>query len=636
MNSIKVPKTLFRSGTMEKSDDGNLRLSICSEEPYKRFDWWSGTEYWEVIDHSAKALNVSRLKAGAPLLFNHDRHVLLGTLSNPVVEGGRCYVDAKLSQAADTDSFRTKIAEGVLRDTSIGYSIEDEGEEIGKKDGLPILKFKTTIFEASLVTVPADPSVGVGRSRAQSEEGVTITIRGTVLDKIDKPEDKRAMSDTAVDTKPEQKIDIVAERKSALEEFKGKCKRIDDYVANLKNEQWKAAAAEVAIKHKAGDADYNAFVTEAINSYEGVRKVTASDTPDIGMSKKDVKRFSLLRAIRCMAENERLDGHEKVCCDAAQKQMGRELTKPRSFIIPEEVSRSHDEELFRQMLMQRAQLAGVFSAGGATVETEFGPLIELLRNQTVLGKLGITYLDGLVGDFVLPQQLTGCVAYWVSETGTITDSEATFGQKAMTPHRLGATILLSMQFMKQSSLSVDAWVRQELDTVMALKKDLAGLLGTGTGGEPLGVANTTGINATVTYGGAATWADVVEHETGIAVDNADIGTMGFALSSATVGKWKTILKDSVAGAGYLLEGGADNMSANGYPVRRTNQIGSGNQSFFGVWRQFLQAMWAGREIIVNPYSNDTTGQVRVTMQELTDNLVRQPLAFNVSTDSAAA
>lgn len=355
-------------------------------------------------------------------------------------------------------------------------------------------------------------------------------------------------------------------------------------------------------------------------------------TAGIGMDEKDVKRFSFVGAIRAMAMKGKLEGYEAEVCGAAQRQMRRELKNERTFVLPDEVSRHFDGITLQRQLATRAASAGVFSAGGALVQSQYGPMIEFLRNTTALGKLGITILDGLVGDFVMPVQTGGCTAYWVTETGSITDSQATFAQKAMTPHRVGASYPFTMQLLAQSSLSVDAFVMNELNTVLALKKDLSGFIGTGTSGEPLGIANTVGINATVTYGGAAVWADVVEHETGIAVDNADIGSMGFALSSATVGKWKTILKDSVAGAGYLLSEG---MTANGYPVVRTNQIATANQSFFGVWSQFIMGVWAGREVTIDSITLAKSGQHQVIINELCDNLVRQPLAFNVSTDSAA-
>jgi hypothetical protein len=49
----------------------------------------------------------------------------------------------------------------------------------------------------------------------------------------------------------------------------------------------------------------------------------------------------------------------------------------------------------------------------------------------------------------------------------------------------------------------------------------------------------------------------------------------------------------------------------------------------------LQASWAGMEFIVDPYTLKKSGQIEITVNELCDNLLRQPLAFNVSTDSAA-
>jgi HK97 family phage major capsid protein len=264
------------------------------------------------------------------------------------------------------------------------------------------------------------------------------------------------------------------------------------------------------------------------------------------------------------------------------------------------------------------------------VQNQYGPMIEILNNATVLGKLGITTMNGVVGDLILPQQTGGATAYWVSETGALTDSQATFAQKAMVPHRSGATIPFTTQFLAQSSISAEAFLRGELMTRLALLQDLAGLEGTGNAGQPLGLKNTPGINNTVTFGGAATWDDVVEFETGIAVDNADIGSMGFALSAATVGKWKTILRSATAGAVYLIDKG----DLNGYGYERTNQI-TGNIAYFGVWAQLLLARWAGMEFIVDPYALKKSGQIEITVNQLCDYLVRQPLAFNVSTDSAA-
>lgn len=656
--TIKVPQQLFREATIKAEGEGaeqRFRMSISSDEPYLRYDWWNDEEYWEVLSHAPGDIDEARLKAGLPILFNHARDQHLARATKYSNNGHRIEVtDFIWSESEFAKSKRVDAVSGSLPDTSVGYTVDDEGECIGAKDGKPIYKFKWTPFEGSIVTVPADIKVGVGRNRDNKPDGEPKEIcisekksvdalrnENTTSQRSEPPKGNKAMPEpTETLEKGLTEIEVVEREKGATERERSRVKKINDYVGALKNPAWKTAAAEVAVKAIEEGKDFDTFRTEAINSFDGVQKQAVdAHSSEIGMTDKDVKRFRLTGtdgAITQMATKERLEGFAKEVCEAAQKQMRRTLADSRSFVIPEEVSRYHDEQnfirLFRQML-SRAQAVSPATAGGFTVDTQMGPLIELLRNKTVLGKLGITIMDGLVGDFVMPVQTGGAVAYWVSETGAITDSEATFGQKAMTPHRLGASIPYTMKFLAQSSLSVDAFIRNEMDIVLALKKDLAGLLGTGVGGEPLGVANTPGINATVTYGGAATWADVVEHETGIAVDNADIGSMGFVLDAATVGKWKTILKDSVAGAGYLI---GDNMTANGYPVERTNQISAAHQSFFGVWAQLVLGMWAGREITVDNITLAKTGQHQIIMNEFCDFLVRQPLAFNVSTDSAAA
>lgn len=645
--TIKVPEQLTRQGVVEMdAEKKTVRISISSDTPYERYDWWNDERYYEVLDHSPSGINDGRLKAGLPMLFNHNREKHLGRAASYDNNGSRITVsDLSWSESELAKEKRVDMEKGVLVDTSVGYSLIGDGECIGAKDGIPIYKFKWEPHEFSLVTIPADFSVGVGRERGEkpTTQPREIAIRGAQFDKINKTGDNPPMPDPVVPPVNEPKIDIVAVQKSAREEFKAKCKKIDDYVANLKNEQWKAAAAVVANKHKEGEADFDEFRTEAINAFDGVHKVEGRSL-DIGMSLKEARQFSLIRAARQLASPKgRLEGLEKEASEAAAKIYNRTDCANGAIMIPNEVATLDlasclpgmrggiDGVLLRELLAIRAQTAGSFSAGGATVQTQYGPMIEILNNAMVLNQIGVTMINGLVGDFVLPQQTGGATAYHVSETGAITDSEATFAQKSMTPHRIGATIPYSTQFLAQTSISAEAFLRTELMTRLALLKDLDGLLGTGVAGQPLGVANTTGINATVTYGGAATWVDVVEHETGIAVDNADIGSMAFILDAASVGKWKTILKDSVAGAGYLI---SDTMTANGYPVKRTNQISAAHQSFFGVWAQLLIGSWAGMEFIVDPYALKKSGQIEITVNELFDVLVRQPLAFNVSTDAA--
>jgi HK97 family phage prohead protease len=156
---------------MSQVDNGTLRLSICSDQPYLRYNWADGEQYYEVLDHSEGSIDLSRLSNGAALLFNHKRDIQIGLIDSPSIENGRCYVNAKLSNAPDVASYKTRVEEGILKDTSIGYEVTDDGTQIGEIDGIPAYKFKFAIHEASLVTIPADPTVGLGRSRSEEPKG---------------------------------------------------------------------------------------------------------------------------------------------------------------------------------------------------------------------------------------------------------------------------------------------------------------------------------------------------------------------------------------------------------------------------------------------------------------------------------
>ncbi len=422
-------------------------------------------------------------------------------------------------------------------------------------------------------------------------------------------------------TEVEQAAKDAATEKNADERVEARTKEISEmYAVGAQIND-----IEIARKFVSDGKSIDALRQHVLENVLKARPV-ATDSANIGMSTKEVKKYSLLRAMHSMATKGRLEGVEKEAHDAAVKAYGREDLK--GFLVPEDVSRGFSRSF------TKAQNVTTATAGGFLVETDFGPMIELLRNRPVVVQAGATTLGGLVGDLALPRHVSGATAYWVSETGSLTDSQSVFGQKKLTPRRLGATIPYSTQFLAQSSIDAESFIRDDATRVLAIEKDRASLAGAGVGGEPLGLALDPDINATVTYGGAAEWGDIIEHETGIAVDNADIGSMGFVINAATRGKWKTALKVATyGGTGYLMDGN----TANGYPVYVTNQtFAVASQSFFGVWSQLILASWAGMEVIVDPYALKKSGQVEITFNELCDICVRQPLAFNVSTDSAAA
>ena len=342
----------------------------------------------------------------------------------------------------------------------------------------------------------------------------------------------------------------------------------------------------------------------------------------LGLSDKEVRSYSLTKAIREFAANKQLSGLEAEASTAEARRLGRDA---QGFYVPFEVLAAE---------RRATNVASVGPDGGYTVGVTIDQqnMVSLLRNQTHILSLGARVITGLKDDITIPRHTDGVTAYWVSETGDITSTKAQFGQIAMKPRRLGATTNYSKQLLAQGSPDIDAFVREDILAKFAVEIDRAAINGAG-GAEPLGILNlASGDRATsVTFGAAPTWAKVVSFETNVETANGlglPGGAYGYLTTPGVRGAWKTASK--IAGqAAWLWENGD---TVNGYAARSTNQVPS-NKVIFGQFGQILIGEWAGTDIVIDPYTLATTGQVKVTIQKLMDIVVRQGKAFSVSADA---
>ena len=339
-----------------------------------------------------------------------------------------------------------------------------------------------------------------------------------------------------------------------------------------------------------------------------------SNAADIGLSEKEVRSYSFLRAIRAQAypqdaAMQREAAFEREVSEATAARMGADRD---GFHVPHDV-------------LRRDLTVGTASAAGDLVFTDARPgsFIELLRNRLALNTLGITTLTGLVGPVAIPKKLSGATAYWVAEKGEPTESNPTVGQVNLTGKTLGAFTEFSRKLLLQSSIDVETMVRNELVTTMALEIDRAGLYGLGSVSQPQGLKRVTGINTVDFAANAPTHAELVEMESAINADNADIGAMAYLTNSTRYGGFKTTEKASGTAA-FILEQPGN--TVNGYPVVRSNQVES-NDVWFGVWSQMIMGMWGAITLQANPYALDKSGGVRVTAFQDVDVAVRYPECF---------
>ena len=177
----QVKKNNERNGSMERflSDcsiramegEGNERkfvLSFSSEEPYER--WWGV----EILSHAEGAMDLTRLNSIGCVLFNHDRDKVIGKVLRAWIENDRGQAEIEFDEDADSEVIYQKVKSGTLKGVSVGYRVTN-WEEVaankkssdGRFDGPCDIAIRWEPFEVSIVSIPADPTVGVGRSQEE-------------------------------------------------------------------------------------------------------------------------------------------------------------------------------------------------------------------------------------------------------------------------------------------------------------------------------------------------------------------------------------------------------------------------------------------------------------------------------------
>jgi HK97 family phage prohead protease len=163
-------KIEYRSIEIRKSDvntdERTIELSFSSEEPYER--------YWgiEILDHSKESVVIDRLNNAAPLLLHHDNRDQIGVVEKAWVDDRRGKALVRFSRSARAEEIYQDVLDGIRRNVSVGYIIHEmilEKEE----EGMETYRVKRwEPLEISIVPVPADNSVGVGRSKTiKDKEG---------------------------------------------------------------------------------------------------------------------------------------------------------------------------------------------------------------------------------------------------------------------------------------------------------------------------------------------------------------------------------------------------------------------------------------------------------------------------------
>lgn len=337
-------------------------------------------------------------------------------------------------------------------------------------------------------------------------------------------------------------------------------------------------------------------------------------------TKKENQNYSVLRAIRNVVAGKSVDGVEAEAMQEAQKELrqsGLSIPEGAKIAIP-------------GSMMQRDQsVTGDAGAkGGKLVVTEAPRLVAPLFPNNPLSELGITSLNGLVGNVPLLSN-TDVTFQWVGENENVTGTDVSFDGPILKPKRIGALVDISEQLIKQSSISIERLVINLLNDAYGRAMAVAVLNGSGVK-DPLGILNLTGVGTpAVTTAAAPSFANVVELETLIKAENATEKSLAYVGSKKLAGKLKTTAKVSGTDSTMLLKDGL----LNEHKFVGTNLVPelTGNHALiFGDWSQCFTGHWSGLSIKVDPYTQATAGKIRLVVNAYADVQVVHPKAFAIN------
>jgi len=526
----KTPEKLLETRFIDLIDetaDGKtdeLTFSFSSETPVNR------NGFNEVLDHDVSSVDLSRLNNSAPFLFNHDMNRPIGRVKRAWIENrkGRATIEWGSSDLAQ--QLRRDVETGVLRNISVGYTIEKTEED--EEGNMRAMIWQP--HELSLVSIPADTSIGVDRSLP-----------------TDKPLNERAMP---------------------LESY------APDHLYSQKEDEYT----------------------------------------------KESRNFSIVKAVQGLM-NGRMSGRELEIQQELTKRNGK---SSQGVFVPNESWKTRD------------YVKGTATAGGNLVATMQMPdsFVDVLRSKSVALELGATVLPGLIGDVSIPTRTAGATAYFVAESGSITESTGTFGTITMSPKEMAAFSKFSHLMKLQSTPQIEELIRNDFISTLATKLDQVALNGGGSN-EPDGILQTTGIGSVAigTNGGAITLDKVLDLKQTVAVDNADVASCAFVTNTA-VENALSKLKDGnsayhlspYAGAiGSQQIANRSFMVSNNVPSNLTKGSSSGVCSalIYGNFSDLLVGLFGESEILVDPFTLSQTGVTSVRILQAIDVKVRHAESF---------
>lgn len=320
------------------------------------------------------------------------------------------------------------------------------------------------------------------------------------------------------------------------------------------------------------------------------------------MNKKEMN-FSLVKAIRSIANNQKLDDFTASVVKAGEAEARKAGISASGQI---------------QIPSQRSTVT-VSSEGEDVVVTDILDILTPLRAKNVLAQAGAKFMTGLVGDVQVPV-MSGNNVGWEGEISEAKDANVSFSNVKLQPHRLTAFVDISKQMIAQDSVDVENTIRTDLVNAINSKLE-ATILGNGDGKEggsavvaPIGMFNT------LTAETVADFEDVCTIESDVEDANV-LGECKYVMSNKAKAALRGMIKGT-NGTGMVYE----NNAVDGTPAFNTSHV-DGKKYIYGDWSNLAIGSWAGVDITVDPFTKASAGQIRIVVNCFFDAKMLREDAF---------
>lgn len=546
-------------------------LSFSSEREVER---WYGIE---ILNHTDGAIDMTRLNDGAALLLNHDPDKQIGVVERAWMEGKRGKAIVRFGRSPLAEEIFQDVRDGIRQLVSVGYVVNDRSIQRDEKTGLETHRVTSwSPLEISIVSVPADPGVGVGRE---------IELKNQDQNKPQDNQPTEERQTMSVEVINEQVEKAVGEKLNpALERFQ---RTLDEIKAKSEKP-------------------------------ELLRTGKQAET-------KELRQYNLCNAINSFCERGNWgDGIEKEISDNLKTRYNHKSDR---FVVPFSV---------RNVTTDTSGTP----YGGYTQDVVVQQPVDALRAQTFFDRIGATILQGLSGSVQIPILRTPSTVVKNTEGGTLSGTgDPVFAQETLEPLIVQGQVKVSKSLLATGVTDVGAMIQRDLEKQIANKMEAFALTGAGSSGEPQGLKTLSGATTSVasgTNGTAYSYLEVLKTTQDTSAANASLDRSRFLTSMKGFGKLRrTEISSNTALFAATYDGGtariADFPAVISNNVPSTDTKGSGTnltQIYFGDWSYMVVGMFgAGMEIIVDPYTEASKNLVVINAIALYDIAWTQPAAF---------